>query len=89
MKTVSTLLVIALLGLVAGCSSHNEPLFTGKLKSGTFWKFSLAGSSPSNEGAGYAAGSRVEVYGEFVVIITQQGTRHIHPHGFYSDLSIE
>lgn len=89
MKAVTTLLAVALLGIATGCSSKDEPLVVGKLKSGTFWKYSLASSSPSNEGGSYPAGSRVEVYDGFVLIITPQGTSHIHPHGFYSDLSIE
>jgi len=89
MKAVTLLLAVALIGIATGCGSKNEPLIVGELKSGTFWKNSLASSSPSNEGGSYPAGSRVEVYGGFVHIITPQGTSHIHPHGFYSDLSIE
>lgn len=89
MKVLATLLAVALLGFATGCGSRNEPLVVGKLKTGTFWKYSLAGSSPSNEGGGYPAGSRLEVYGEFVVITTQDGASHIHPHGFYSDLSLD
>lgn len=89
MKAVTTLFAVALLGMATACSSKEQPLVVGKLKSGTFWKNSLASSSPSNEGGSYPAGSRVEVYSGFVLIVTPQGTSHIHPHGFYSDLSIE
>jgi hypothetical protein len=89
MKMLTTLCTILLLGLAPGCACHESPLVVGKLKSGTFWKNSLAASSPSNEGGGYPAGSRVEIYSGFVTIKTSDGSTHIHPHGFYSNFSID
>ena len=89
MKMIMTLCAIVLLGLSGGCGCREEPVAVGKLKTGLFWKYSLACSSTSNEGDGYDAGSRVEIYREFVVIRTPDGISHFHPHGFYSHLSIE
>ena len=89
MKIIAIVCALALLGFTSGCGSHREALVTGKLKTGTFWKNSLAGSSPSNEGGGYAEGSRVEIYNGFLVVTTPDGLSHIHPHGFYSNFSIQ
>ena len=38
---------------------------------------------------GYDKGCRVEVYDQFVVVTTSDGVGHVHPHGFYSGLSIK
>lgn len=78
---------------VLGCQAREEarvthaPLVTGTLESGTFWKNPL--SAPSNEGGSYAKGSRIDVYEQFVIVTTPQGLSHLHPHGYYSELSIK
>jgi hypothetical protein len=93
MRVALAVCVVVVLGLAAGCGSRQEahpprgPLFAGKLEGGTFWKNPL--SAPSNEGAGYDKGSRVEVYDQFVVVTTPDGLSHVHPHGYYSGLLIK
>ena len=63
---------------------------TGKLESGAFWKTtSLQNSTTTPEGGGYDQGSQVGVYDQFVVVTTSDGISHVHPHGFYSGLSIK
>ena len=88
--------IIAVVGLVSGCGTGHEtspphtPILSGKLEGGTFWKTSLLNSTTTNEGGGYPAeGCRVEVYDQFVVVTTSDGVGHVHPHGFYSGLSIK
>jgi hypothetical protein len=76
-------LVVSLL-LATGCGSPRGPLAAGKLEGGTFWKNPLSASS--NEGGNYAKGSRVGVYDQFVVVTTEDGLSHVHPHGYYSGL---
>lgn len=92
MRVVLASCAVLLFGLTSGCYSHQKsrptaPLFSGKLEGGTFWKNSLANDS-GNEGGGYAQGSRVEVYDQFVVVTTPNGLSFVHPHGFYSGLAI-
>ena len=65
----------------------SQPLLTGKLEGGSFWKQPLPAGN--NEGGEYAKGSRVEVYDQFVVITAPDGLSHVHPHGFYSGLAIK
>jgi hypothetical protein len=88
--------LVLLLALALGCGSRQEgsparvPLFVGKLEDGTFWQKPLTSTSPaSNEGGGYAKGSQVEVYDQFVVVTTPDGLSHVHPHGYYSGLMIK
>jgi hypothetical protein len=63
------------------------PLFTGKLEGGTFWKYPL--SAANNEGGGYANGSRIDVYEQFVVVTTSDGISYVHLHGYHSGLAIK
>ena len=92
MRVAVALYTVALVGLASGCGSRQEPgqprglLVAGKLEGGTFWKNPL--TAANNEGGGYASGSRVEVYDQFVVVTTQDGLSHVHPHGHYSGLVI-
>jgi len=87
--------IIVVNGLVSGCGSGHEaspprtPILAGKLNTGIFWKTSLLNSTTTNEGGGYDQGSRVEVYDQFMVVTTSDGVGHVHPHGFYSGLSIK
>ena len=93
MRIPLALCLVLFLPLASGCGSRQEgspargPLFAGKLEDGTFWQKPL--TSASNEGGGYAKGSRVEVYDQFVVVTTSDGLSHVHPHGYYSGLMIK
>lgn len=92
MRVALALCMVALLALASGCGSRQEaspprrPLLAGQLEGGTFWKAPL--TVGSNEGGGYANGSRVEVYDQIVVVTTPAGLSHVHPHGYYSGLAI-
>ena len=88
--------IIVVIGLVSGCGSGHipspsgPPVLVGKLEGGTFWKTtSLQNSTTAHEGGGYDKGSQVGVYDHFVVVTTSDGVSHVHPHGFYSELSIK
>ena len=87
MRVALTLGMLVLLGLNSGCGSSRGPLFAGKLDHGTFWKNPL--TAASNEGGDYDKDSRVEVYAQFVVVTTHDGLSHVHPHGYYSGLTIK
>jgi hypothetical protein len=93
MRAVVASSLLGLLVFASGCSFNptthvtRGPLFAGKLEDGTFWKNPL--TAASNEGGGYAKGSRVEVYDQFVVVTTSDGLSHLHPHGYYSGLAIK
>ena len=84
--------LISLLVIGAGCGTRTNgrpgaPLISGELQSGTFWKSPLG--SVSNEGGDYPKGSRVAVYDNVVVVTTPDGLSHVHPSGYYSNLSIK
>ena len=87
MKIIQVIGLCGLLAVMSGCGQSHGPLVVGKLASGTFWKSPT--SSPSNEGGGFAEGSRVEIYEQFVVITTSQGDSHVYPQGNYSNLVIK
>jgi hypothetical protein len=93
MRVAAASYLLGLLVLASGCGSRQEaslsraPLFAGTLEDGNFWKNPL--TAPSNESTGYAKGSRVEVYNQFVVVTTSDGFSHLHPHGYYSGLAIK
>ena len=104
MRTLIAVCLVGCVSVVLGCGSRppevgaardqpalpvkSQPLLTGKLEGGTFWKSSLTATGP-NEGHDYAKGSRAEVYDQFVVVTTPDGLSHVHPHGHYSGLAIK
>ena len=93
MRVAAASYLLGLLVLASGCSSRHEAslsrglLFAGTLEGGMFWKNPL--TAANNEGNGYAKGSRVEVFDQFVVVTTSDGLSHLHPHGYYSGLAIK
>jgi hypothetical protein len=87
MRVTLTLWLVALLISVSGCGSRPEALFVGTLEAGTFWQKPL--TSSTNEGSSYAKGCRVEVYDQFITVTTPDGLSHVHPHGYYSGLTIK
>lgn len=84
---------LVLFALVAGLImarvrlSASPPILTGTAESGTFWKSPLTNSS--NEGFS-VKGHLVEVYDSFVVATDPAtGSKHVRPHGFYSELVVK
>jgi hypothetical protein len=86
MRAALAFCVVALLGLAPGCASRQGPLVTGKLEAATLWRNRL--TATSNEGGDYAKGSRVDFYGQSVVVSTPDGLNHARPHGYYCGLAI-
>jgi len=81
----TTASIVALLGLI-GCGSASGPLMSGKLVAGSFCTKPL--TATSYELVSYAAGSRVEVYEGFVVVIASDGLSHVYPQSNVSGLVI-
>jgi hypothetical protein len=68
--------------------SRSSPLAVGTLEHVTVWKRPVQrpGETGGNEGSSPPAGSRVEVYSEFVLITPPGGPTILSPHGWYTDL---
>src|SRR4051794_35375830 len=66
-----------------------RPLASGTLDHVTVWKKPVQrpGETGSNEGNSPPAGSRVEVYSNFILITPQNGPTTLTPHGWYTDLT--
>ena len=86
---LATVLVTSGAGLgCGGGKAADRPIAAGTLESVTMWKYSLqAVSGPSsNEGSSPPAGSRVEVYPNFILVTEPNGSASISPHGWYTNL---
>jgi hypothetical protein len=78
--------------LFAGCGRQSaSPLISGKAVSGTIWERPVAspGETGSNTGSPIAAGSRVEIYENFIIVTPPKGPCILSPHGWYTDLRYE
>ena len=60
-----------------------KPLVSGELVSGTLWE-KPAGATGSNTGYSPAAGSRVDVYDNFIVVTDTDGVSEISQRGSYT-----
>jgi hypothetical protein len=86
---------ILFLLVIAGCVGTHapqpvpRPIASGTIERLTVWNKPVqrAGESGSNTGYSPPQGSRVEVYGEFILITPPEGPTILSPHGWYTDLS--
>src|SRR4051812_44477597 len=101
-NTRTLLIIVAVLSLgLAGYSvirdrratglpapANPAPLAVGTLEHVTVCKKPVQrpGETGSNEGNSPPAGSRVEVYSDFILITPPGGTTILSPHGCYTDL---
>jgi hypothetical protein len=82
--------------VLSGCCPINKPtvesmslpvpLKSGILISGTLWNKPVGspGEIGGNTGNPVEAGSRIEVYDNFIVVTEIDGTQSISPHGWYT-----
>jgi hypothetical protein len=50
-----------------------------------FWRNPV--SAPNNQGIEYPKWSRIDVYEQFIIVTSPDGVSHMHPQGFYSDVT--
>ena len=93
MKNVVSIagLVSLSLCLCAGCNSRQAPIASGKAVRGTIWEKPVQhpGETGSNSGNPIAAGSRVEIYANFIIVTPPKGPSVLSPHGWYTDLAFD
>ena len=67
------------------------PLKSGILIGGTLWDMPVGGPGEigSNTGNPIEAGSRIEVYGNFIVVTGEDGTQSLSPHGWYTQVAFK
>jgi hypothetical protein len=89
--------------LYAGCSqqppssqppspqppSRPIPIVSGKAASGTIWEKPVETKAGSNTGQPIEAGSRVDIYEQFIIVTPPKGRSTLSLHGWYTNLSFE
>ncbi len=65
-----------------------QPLVRGEFLSGTLWQKPLTSTS-NTVGSSPAAGSRIDVYENFIVVTNAEGIAEISLHGSYTDLKFK
>lgn len=81
--------------LFAGCIHHPPPrqipIASGKAVGGTIWEKPVQrpGESGSNAGTPIVAGSRVDIYENFIIVTPAKGPSELSPHGWYTNLKFE
>lgn len=77
---------LTLLAGTAGCggSSSPRPIAAGTVERGTAWKKPVqrAGEAGENHGNPIPAGSRVEVYDQFILVTPPGEPTFLSPHGW-------
>ena len=93
MRNAKSTIGLALLSLClcAGCNSRPTPIASGKAVSGTIWERPVQhpGETGSNSGYPIAAGSRVDIYANFIIVTPPKAPSILSPHGWYTDLRFE
>jgi len=72
-------------GLAKQSPSHAKPIATGEVVHGTIWDKPVT-NPQNNTGNPIEAGSRVEIYEQFIIVTSRAGEAEIAPHGWYTDL---
>jgi len=63
-----------------------KPLVSGEFLSGTIWEKPVIHAPGTNNGYSPAAGSRVDVYDNFIVVTDAEGNAELSLHGSYTKL---
>ena len=94
-------LVVIVLGLVTGFAyvraapeqpavpvlpGNAKPLVSGQFLSGTLWEKPVIHAPGTNTGYSPAAGSRVDVYDNFIVVTDAEGVSELSLNGSYTKL---
>jgi hypothetical protein len=72
--------------LPAALPGNAKPLVSGEFLSGTLWEKPVIHAPGTNTGFSPAAGSRVDVYENFIVVTDAEGIGELSLHGSYTKL---
>lgn len=91
---IAKIVSVCLCGVTVGCNgpqSASRPIAAGTVESLTVWDRPVQrpGETGENTGKTVFAGSRVQVYDQFILITPPGRPTTLAPHGWYTDLTFK